>query len=55
VLVRLSALTKPVLKEMLVGRAAQLAAMPIKKARAKKTAAQKSGKKIVPAKRARKT
>jgi hypothetical protein len=55
VLVRLSALTKPMLKEMLVGRAAQLAAMPIKKARAKKTAAQKSGKKIVPAKRARKT
>ena len=39
VLVRLSALTKTVLKEMLVGRAAQLAAMPVKKARkpAKKT------------------
>ena len=39
VLVRLSALTKTVLKEMLVGRAAQLAAMPAKKARkpAKKT------------------
>lgn len=39
VLVRLPALTKTVLKEMLVGRAAQLAAMPVKKARkpAKKT------------------
>jgi hypothetical protein len=51
VLVRLSALTKTVLKEMLVGRAAQLAAMPVKKTRAKKTA-QKSGKKILPAKNA---
>jgi hypothetical protein len=39
VLVRLSALTKTALKEMLVGRAAQLAAMPIKKARAKKKSA----------------
>jgi hypothetical protein len=46
VLVRLSALTKTVLKEMLVGRAAQLAAMPVKKARGKKKAVQKSGKKI---------
>jgi hypothetical protein len=55
VLVRLSALTKTVLKEMLVGRAAQLAAMPVKKPRAKKKVAQKSGKKITPAKRARKT
>src|SRR4051812_14001708 len=55
VLVRLSALTKTVLKEMLVGRAAQLAAMPVKKARAKKKALEKSGKKIAPVKRARKT
>src|SRR3954469_7804738 len=46
VLVRLSALTKTVLKEMLVGRAAQLAAMPVRKARAKKKVTQKSGKKI---------
>jgi hypothetical protein len=53
VLVRLSALTKTVLKEMLVGRAAQLAAMPVKKARAKKKVAQKSGKKIAPVKRTR--
>ena len=51
VLVRLSALTKAVFKEMLVGRAAQLAAMPVKKARAKKKVAQKSGKKITPVKR----
>src|SRR5471030_2436374 len=36
VLVRLSALTKTVLKEMLVGRAAQLAAMPPIKRRPKK-------------------
>ena len=37
VLIRLSALTKTVLKEMLVGRAAQLAAMkPIKRAAKKK-------------------
>ena len=51
VLVRLSALTRTVLKEMLMGRAAQLAAMPVKKIRAKKKAVQKSGKKIAPAKR----
>jgi hypothetical protein len=55
VLMRLSALTKTVLKEILVGRAAQLAAMPVKKARAKKKVAPKSGKKIAPAKRSRKT
>ena len=36
VLIRLSALTKTVLKEMLVGRAAQLAAMPPIKRRPKK-------------------
>jgi hypothetical protein len=53
VLVRLSALTRTVLKEILVGRAAQLAAMPVKKARAKKKVAPKSGKKIAPAKRTR--
>jgi hypothetical protein len=41
VLMRLSALTKTVLKEILVGRAAQLAAMPVKKARAKKKVAPK--------------
>jgi hypothetical protein len=52
VLVRLSALTKTVLKEMLVGRAAQLAAMPAKKARAKKKVAQKSSKKTATVKRA---
>jgi hypothetical protein len=51
VLVRLSALTKTVLKEMLVGRAAQLAAMPVKKVRAKKKIAQKSGKKTALVKR----
>src|SRR5438105_8657000 len=50
VLVRLSALPKTGLEEMLVGRAAQLAAMPAKKARAKKKASQKSGKKITPKK-----
>jgi hypothetical protein len=45
VLIRLSALTKTVLKEMLVGRAAQLAAMkPIK--RAPKPAKKKTVKKI---------
>lgn len=45
VLIRLSALTKTVLKEMLVGRAAQLAAMkPIK--RAPKTAKKKTIKKV---------
>jgi len=55
VLMRLSALTRTVLKEILVGRAAQLAAMPVKKARAKKKVAPKSGKKIAPAKRTRKT
>jgi hypothetical protein len=54
VLMRLSALTKTVLKEILVGRAAQLAAMPVKKARAKKKVAPKSGKKTTPVKRARK-
>ena len=53
VLVRLSALTRTVLKEMLVGRAEQLAAMPVKKVRAKKKIAQKSGKSTVPVKRAR--
>ena len=41
VLVRLSALTGKVLKEMLVGRAAQLAAMPPIKRRPKKAAAKK--------------
>ena len=48
VLVRLSALTKPVLKDLLLGRAAQLAAMkPIKRApkAAKKKIAQTSKKK----------
>jgi len=55
VLMRLSVLTKTVLKEILVGRAAQLAAMPVKKARAKKKVAPKSGKKIASAKRTRKT
>ncbi|HSS14373.1 MAG TPA: hypothetical protein VLL04_10785 [Rhizomicrobium sp.] len=55
VLMRLSVLTKTVLKEILVGRAAQLAAMPVKKARAKKKVAPKSGKKSAPAKRTRKT
>ena len=54
VLLRLSALTKTVLKEMLVGRAAQLAAMPAKKARTKKKIAQKSGRKIAQ-KKAKKT
>jgi hypothetical protein len=45
VLIRLSALTKTVLKEMLVGRAAQLAAMkPIKRA------PKKTKKKIAPKK-----
>lgn len=44
VLVRLSALTKTVLKEMLAGRVAQLAAMPPIKRRPKKTA-QKTAKK----------
>jgi hypothetical protein len=45
VLIRLSALTKTVLKEMLVGRAAQLAAMkPIK--RAPKPAKKKTVKKV---------
>ncbi len=42
VLIRLSALTKPVLKQMLVGRAAQLAAMPPIKRRPKKTAKKKT-------------
>ena len=41
VLIRLSALTKTVLKEILAGRAAQLAAMPPIKRRQKKTAAKK--------------
>jgi hypothetical protein len=41
VLIRLSALTKTVLKEILAGRAAQLAAMPPIKRRPKKTAAKK--------------
>src|SRR5437764_8993541 len=42
VLVRLSALTNKVLKDMLAGRAAQLAAMPPIKRRPKKTAKTKS-------------
>jgi len=42
VLIRLSALTKTVLKDMLVGRAAQLAAMPPIKRRPKKTAKKKT-------------
>jgi len=46
VLVRLSALTKTVLKEMLVGRTAQLAAMPPIKRRPKTPAAKKATKKI---------
>jgi hypothetical protein len=37
VLIRLSALTPKVLKEILIGRAAQLAVLPPKKPRAKKT------------------
>jgi hypothetical protein len=41
VLVRLSALTKKILKDMLQGRAAQLAAMPPIKRRPKKSAAKK--------------
>ena len=41
VLIRLPALTKTVLKEILVGRAAQLAAMPPIKRRPKKAAAKK--------------
>ena len=41
VLVRLSVLTKTVLKDMLLGRAAQLAAMPPIKRRPKKAAAKK--------------
>ena len=50
VLIRLSALTKTVLKEMLVGRAAQLAAMkPIKRApKAKKKIAAKPAKTKTP-------
>ncbi len=42
VLIRLSALTRAVLKDMLVGRAAQLAAMPPIKRRPKKTAKKKT-------------
>jgi hypothetical protein len=42
VLIRLSALTKTVLKDMLVGRAAQLAAMPPIKRRPKKPAKKKT-------------
>ena len=41
VLIRLSALTKAVLKDMLMGRAAQLAAMPPIKRRPKKAAKKK--------------
>ena len=41
VLIRLSALTAKVLKEILAGRAAQLAAMPPIKRRPKKAAAKK--------------
>jgi hypothetical protein len=44
VLVRLSALTKTVLKDMLMGRAAQLAAMPPIKRRPKKPAKKKPAK-----------
>lgn len=49
VLIRLSALTKTVLKEMLVGRAAQLAAMkPIKRTpKKKRTATKKKSSKTV--------
>lgn len=50
VLIRLSELTRPVLKEMLVGRAAQLAAMkPIKRApkKTKKAVAKKKSAKTV--------
>ena len=42
VLVRLSALTKAILKDMLLGRAAQLAAMPPIKRRRKNTAKKKT-------------
>jgi len=42
VLIRLSALTKAVLKDMLMGRAAQLAAMPPIKRRPKKAAKKKT-------------
>ena len=45
VLIRLSALTSKVLKEILAGRAAQLAAMPPIKRRPKKTTAQKTARK----------
>ena len=45
VLIRLSALTKTVLKEILVGRAAQLAAMPPIKRRPKKPGAKKPAQK----------
>src|SRR5579885_750191 len=45
VLIRLSALTKTVLKEILLGRAAQLAAMPPIKRRPKKAGAKKPAKK----------
>lgn len=47
VLIRLSALTKTVLKDILVGRAAQLAAMPPIKRRLKKSAAKKPVRKSV--------
>jgi hypothetical protein len=46
VLIRLSALTRTVLKEILLGRAAQLAAMPPIKRRPKKSAPKKSVKTV---------
>jgi hypothetical protein len=46
VLIRLSALSAKVLKEILTGRAAQLAAMPPIKRRPKKTAKKKVAKKV---------
>jgi hypothetical protein len=46
VLVRLSALTRTVLKDLLVGRAAQLAAMPPIKRRPKKPARKTATKKV---------
>ena len=46
VLIRLSALTRSVLKDILLGRAAQLAAMPPIKRRPKKSGAKKSAKKV---------
>ena len=54
VLIRLSALTKPVLKDLLAGRAAQLAATkPVKRPGTKKAAKKKIAKKKSPPKSAK--